>query len=178
MNEDIQRPAVTAATALLRQVRDDAALTQTELAHRAGVAPSTVSAYESGLRTPSLAAIDRLLAAVGKQLHLVAEPLAADLDAAIDAAQATPVPQRLERNAGSLDRIIKRLTSVPFVIEGALAALLQGAPVPVDALEIVVKQADLELLAKALTKMYARRWSNKWRQLGAARGGLPLKSLI
>jgi transcriptional regulator with XRE-family HTH domain len=165
-NELIGRPSVTVVAELLRRTREDAVLTQVQLAERAGVASSTVSAYESGRQAPSLGALDRLFAALGRQLWIDAEPIAADVDAKIDAALALPLPARLDRYASSLPFLIERLAGVPYVIEGAAAAFLQGAPVPVPAMEIVMLEPDLGALCAALERIRARRWSRRWRQWG------------
>jgi transcriptional regulator with XRE-family HTH domain len=67
----------------LRQARERAGLTQTTLARRSGTSQATVSAYENGLKQPSVATLDRLLAAAGARLTVqagappVVEPSAA-----------------------------------------------------------------------------------------------------
>ena len=57
------------AARLLRMARRRAALTQAELARRAGVNQSVISAYESASRHPSLETLTRLISATGLQLH-------------------------------------------------------------------------------------------------------------
>ncbi len=61
---------------LLRSARQRARLSQTDLARRAGVAQSVISAYESGRREPSLPTLTRLIEATGHELaiDLVALP--------------------------------------------------------------------------------------------------------
>lgn len=59
-----------AAGALLRQARQRAGLTQVELAARAGVTQSVISAYESGQRQPSIPALARLVGAAGFEVTL------------------------------------------------------------------------------------------------------------
>jgi len=54
--------------ALLRRARQAAGLTQLELAIRAGVQPSVMSAYESGSREPSSATLSSLAEACGVSL--------------------------------------------------------------------------------------------------------------
>jgi len=54
----------------LREARRQARLSQVELGHRAGVAQSVVSAYESAARQPSLPTLARLVAATGLELRV------------------------------------------------------------------------------------------------------------
>lgn len=59
---------------LIRQARLAAAVTQAELADRAGTSQSAIAAYETGRRTPSLPTLERLLHACGHELELAARP--------------------------------------------------------------------------------------------------------
>jgi transcriptional regulator with XRE-family HTH domain len=59
---------------LIKQARRDAGITQLEMAHRAGTAQPAVAAYESGVRTPTLATLERLLDACEHDLQLTASP--------------------------------------------------------------------------------------------------------
>ena len=58
------------AGAVLRQARNAAGLTQREVAARAGVQQSVVSAYECGGREPSLATLSSLVEACGMSLEV------------------------------------------------------------------------------------------------------------
>jgi predicted nucleotidyltransferase/ribosome-binding protein aMBF1 (putative translation factor) len=58
------------AGALLRQARSRADLSQVDLAARAGVSQSVISAYESGQRQPSIPTLSRLVGAAGFDLAL------------------------------------------------------------------------------------------------------------
>jgi len=58
------------AGTVLRRARKRAGLSQTELATRAGVTQSVISAYESGQRQPSIPALARLIEATGFELTL------------------------------------------------------------------------------------------------------------
>lgn len=58
------------AGSLLRGARLKARLSQTELARRAAVTQSVISAYESGTRQPSLPMIERLVKATGYELDV------------------------------------------------------------------------------------------------------------
>jgi predicted nucleotidyltransferase/DNA-binding XRE family transcriptional regulator len=62
----------------LREARHAAGMTQVELASRAGVTQSVISAYESGRREPSMPMLERLIEATGHRLdvaiHKFADP--------------------------------------------------------------------------------------------------------
>lgn len=58
------------AATLLRQARERSGLSQVELAQRAGVAQSVISAYESGRRQPALPTLARLVAATDMELDV------------------------------------------------------------------------------------------------------------
>jgi uncharacterized protein len=53
---------------LLREARTAAGMTQAELARRAGTSQPAVAAYESGTKIPTVATLERLLAAAGASL--------------------------------------------------------------------------------------------------------------
>ncbi|MBI2706088.1 MAG: helix-turn-helix domain-containing protein [Actinobacteria bacterium] len=55
---------------MLRVARQGARLSQTDLARRAGIAQSVISAYESGRREPSLPTLSRLVEATGHELAI------------------------------------------------------------------------------------------------------------
>ena len=84
--------ATERAGALLRQARVAAGLSQAELAARAGVTQSVISAYESGHRQPAL----RTLAALIQ---------AADHELVIDVRQQ---PRRLSRLSGPVGQRVRR----------------------------------------------------------------------
>jgi transcriptional regulator with XRE-family HTH domain len=54
---------------VLRLARTKSCLTQAQLAERAGVAQSLISAYENGRRQPTVPTLDRLLGAAGYELR-------------------------------------------------------------------------------------------------------------
>ncbi|MDX1511739.1 MAG: helix-turn-helix transcriptional regulator [Nitriliruptorales bacterium] len=59
---------------VLLEARRLAGLSQRSLAARAGTSQSAIARYESGVTAPSLATLERLLVACGRQLRLVHEP--------------------------------------------------------------------------------------------------------
>jgi uncharacterized protein len=66
--------AATSPGSLLRDARRRANLSQTDVARRAGVAQSVVSAYESGRREPALSTLARLISATGYRLEIGISP--------------------------------------------------------------------------------------------------------
>ena len=89
---DGMEPEPTAAGALLRQARKRASLSQVDLAARASVTQSVISAYESGQRQPSIPALARLVDAAGFELTLgLRQP-----------------PGRLRRLSGPVGRRVRR----------------------------------------------------------------------
>lgn len=77
---------------LLRDARRRAGLTQVELAARAGVAQSVISAYESGRRQPALSTLAALVSATGLELEV----------------QVRQPPRRLAGLTGPLGRQVRR----------------------------------------------------------------------
>ncbi|WP_433127277.1 helix-turn-helix domain-containing protein [Micromonospora sp. CA-240977] len=151
------------ATAV-REQRQSRELSQCELAELAGVSQATVARIEGGGRAPSIAVLERLLAAMDVQLVIGVEPLDAHLDARIDDLAAKPIAERID--GLGLDQLLDRLTGVPQVLTGSTAALLQGAPVPVDALEIALRWQDSKPFTRWLEKNYGQRWNARWGEFG------------
>ena len=83
---------VVTAGALLQQARKGAGMSQVELAARAGVTQSVVSAYESGHRQPAIPTLAALVEAAGYELGVaVRQP-----------------PRRLGRLSGPVGRRVRR----------------------------------------------------------------------
>lgn len=83
------------SASVIRAARERAGITQGELARRAGTSRPTVSAYEAGRKSPSLATAQRLLAALGA--HLVAEDDIVFTDGPVGRGRTVAVPNRLPR---------------------------------------------------------------------------------
>jgi len=77
---------------LLRRARSQAGMSQAELATRAGVAQSVISAYEAGRRQPALSTLARLIEAAG-------------YDLVVDIRRK---PRRLSRLSGPVGRKVRR----------------------------------------------------------------------
>ncbi|RAO60196.1 helix-turn-helix domain-containing protein [Micromonospora saelicesensis] len=150
--------------AAIREQRQSRELSQCELAELAGVSQATVARIEGGGRGPSIAMLERLLAAMDVQLVVGVEPLDAHLDARIDDLAARPIAERIDELG--LDELLDRLPDFPQVITGSTAALLQGAPVPVDALEIALRWQDSKPFTRWLETNYGQRWNARWGEFG------------
>src|SRR5688572_687481 len=153
--------------ATLRRERERRCLTQQRLAALSGVSQAMIARVERGHRTASLPMLERLFAALGVQLTLGVERLDAHLDAEIEALTATPLAERVA--ATDIDRVADRLT-VPYVFDGATAALLQGAPVPTrGAVQVALCWADADAFTAWLEANHAQRWHAKWAVFGYLR---------
>ncbi|RKN44412.1 helix-turn-helix transcriptional regulator [Micromonospora endolithica] len=158
-----QRLAVQIAT-VLRWERGKRSLTQQALAELAGVSQGAVANIERGNRLPSVTLVARVFEAMGLQLTVGVEPLDAQVDARLAELANRPLAERLD--AIGLDRIIDRLGDLPFVLTGATAALLQGAPIPVDMPEIAIRWTDSARFTGWLNAALAQRWNARWEEYG------------
>ncbi|MGA8461530.1 MAG: helix-turn-helix domain-containing protein [Streptosporangiaceae bacterium] len=84
-------PGTETAGALLRRARVGAGLSQAELAARAGVTQSVISAYESGHRQPALPTLAALIGAAGYELAIDVRP-----------------PRRLSQLSGPIGQRVRR----------------------------------------------------------------------
>lgn len=91
------------AARMLRAARTRAGLSQAELARRAGTSQATLSAYETGRKQPTLATLDRLLAATGTRLTVRPAP----------AAVVTPSEAALARAARGLAQVLALAEAMP-----------------------------------------------------------------
>jgi transcriptional regulator with XRE-family HTH domain len=91
--------------ALLREVRQRRGWTQADLAALTGTSASAVWGYEAGRKSPTVATLDRILAAAGLQVRAELEPLRADLEARVDAAVAREREGLPELDTSSIDKV-------------------------------------------------------------------------
>ena len=105
------------AGAVLRDARLRAQLSQTELARRAGVAQSVISAYEAGRREPSLATLTRMVTATGHTVKLELE----ENEVAIRGIPDTPIGRRLRRNRSALLAVAARHGAKNLRVFGSVA---------------------------------------------------------
>ncbi|MEU7589187.1 helix-turn-helix transcriptional regulator [Micromonospora sp. NPDC049230] len=158
---------VTLLGAAVRHQRHLRDLSQRRLAALAEVSQAAVARIERGERAPTIPVLERLLAAMDVQLVVGVEPLDAHLDARIDDLAARPIAERID--ALGLDELLSRLPDFPKVITGGTAALVQGAPVPVDGLEIALRWQDSKPFTRWLETNYGQRWNARWEEFGGVR---------
>jgi uncharacterized protein len=115
---------------LIREARQRARLSQTDLARRAGVAQSVISAYESDRREPGLGMLTKLIEAAGHELFIDARPMANLRHGLPD----TPLGRRLRRNRRAvIDTLARRGARHPQVF-GSVARGEDGAASDIDLL--------------------------------------------
>ena len=102
--------AIQTAATLIRDARTAASLTQAELARRAGITQSVVSAYEHGRREPSFATLQRLIAAAGYTL-----------DASLVRSEPGGLLAEVRASAAELRDILGPLGAVDIQIFGSVA---------------------------------------------------------
>jgi transcriptional regulator with XRE-family HTH domain len=144
--------------AVLRAARAEAGLDQRRLALAAGVARTTVVAYETGAQSPTVRQLDRLLAACGLRASVVLEPVTADLDERLDSALVAGRPYGLS----NLPTIAASLAAahVHWAVDGVSAVALHGLPLPHEELALVVVDDDT-------TRGWLRRhWAKGWDRHG------------
>lgn len=59
----------------LRWIRSRTGRSQVEVARKARITKAMVSAYETGKQTPSISTLDKILAALGADLHVLQDAL-------------------------------------------------------------------------------------------------------
>lgn len=156
------------ASTILRRARRLAELSQREMADRAGLTASVIGDYERGRSSPTVRQLDRLLAAAGFQLETELVRRGADVDSLIKRALITPIEERVQDFRQVLNAFLPAPDGLPFVIEGAAAAALQGAPIPASWLGVAVPDRDdaLYRLAGAITAAFGpvHFWDAKYRR--------------
>lgn len=105
------------AGALLRGARRNSRLTQAELAQRAGVAQSVISAYESDRRDPALSTLKRLIDATGNELTVGLERRPSAELGLPD----TPLGRRLRRHRTAIRACAERRGARSVQVFGSVA---------------------------------------------------------
>lgn len=113
--------------AFLRNARLKAGLTQIELAARASTSQAAVARYESGVVSPSIATLERLIHATGSELVLSAKPAAATDLSGTRAA-------KLRRNRIEIIDLARRSGALNVRIFGSVARGEDGPKSDIDLL--------------------------------------------
>src|SRR5213082_388949 len=98
MAQSYDQPDLSTGAALLQLARLKARLTQRELAERAGVPTTMISAYERSKRQPTLETLLRLLRAAGFDLRMQLEPYDAHDDVLVELEGARTRRERARRD--------------------------------------------------------------------------------
>lgn len=148
---------------LLRLERERRGWSQRTLAARAATSQQCVSRFEQGTADPTTVVIERLFRALGQQLRLDVEAVDADLDGDIESARAHGVDAIVLR-LQNLGILLRRSSGLQYLVDGELAARLQGVPIPATRFDLAVAQDDLPSLSSWVREMPNwRRWDERWR---------------
>ncbi|MFK3981477.1 helix-turn-helix domain-containing protein [Micromonospora sp. NPDC050397] len=166
---------------LLRAEREAAGFTQARFAARAGVSQQCVSHFERGTSAPTTTLVERLFGALGKQLRLDVEERDADLDAAMDAVAGRGDVTAYRDDDGTeveVDDVDDRIwelgvlhrwapPELTYLVDGELAAVLQGVPIRPTRLDLALAEDDLALLDEWIRAIpNCLRWVERWRDFG------------
>lgn len=158
---------------LIRRARLEAALSQRDLARRAGTSQSALARYEGGHSQPSLTTLERILRAAGKTLRVHADdtpdpstgPVRARLESRLDQVRAildehgvtaVSVFGSTSRGEGAADSDLDLLVELPeatYVRLATLQADLEAAldmPVDVTVTELLDDDARQRAIAEAI----------------------------
>ncbi|MBV1851863.1 helix-turn-helix domain-containing protein [Catellatospora tritici] len=149
---------------LFRVERERRGLSQQEVARRAEVSQQHVSRLEGGRGPVSSAYADRVFAALGLQIRVDAEAVGSHLDDAIGGAAAN-LRELQARHVQDLHQLTALAPKgLRFVLDGPCAAVLQGAPVAARHIDVLMAEADVEMLAAWVLRRSMRRWDERTRE--------------
>jgi uncharacterized protein len=136
---------VSYAAFTIRSARRRAGMTQTQLATRANLDQSVVSAYESSKREPSYEMLRKLVAAAGFEMDVVLVP----------SAERSTKKQALENNRNRLLRALRQLGARDVKVFGSVA---RGDDGPESDIDLLVDIApDIGLFALGRMRSEAER---------------------
>jgi transcriptional regulator with XRE-family HTH domain len=110
---------MASAAALIRQARVDSAMTQAELAARAGLSQSAIARLERGGSNPTIATLANVIAATGHRLTLGASQRASFDEGQLRERLAMTPAERLanftasSRNLGAIAQRARRISDGP-----------------------------------------------------------------
>ncbi|MEU8006359.1 helix-turn-helix transcriptional regulator [Catellatospora sp. NPDC049111] len=133
---------------LLQDRRQRRGWSQHQLAERAAISQQQISRFERGALGVTAGLADRLFAELGLRLRVDVEAAEGPLDEMIDRVRAELAER--QRMVLADFRLLTVLSKPGFayVIDGTAAALLQGVPVAARRIDLLVAEAELDLLAE------------------------------
>lgn len=123
---------------LVRYAREQAYLSQVQLADRAGVSVSTLSRLESGQRPARWDLVVRVLACLQRQPRIVLEALDAHLAEQLAAEAARPALEWLLDAMTDVLPALRLARAEGLAVDGSLAARLHGVAMPVGDVHLLV----------------------------------------
>lgn len=118
----------------LRSARSQARLSQAELAALAGTSQPALARYESGATIPALPTLERLLAAMGRQLKIEAPPLTGNARTTSARGQLGPIAKKLRHRRRRILDIARRRGIEKIRVFGSVARGEAGAGSDLDLL--------------------------------------------
>lgn len=137
---------------LLRRERERQRITQLEAAERCGVTQQAIARIESGRHASSLATIERVLAALGRQLRVDTEDLDEHLDQLITK-RAAGLTNEVAITLSRLSYVRKWMAGIDYRLDGTLGAAAHGIPVRVAGFEFAIAECQLGQLAEWIMRL-------------------------
>ncbi|MDI1461958.1 helix-turn-helix transcriptional regulator [Catellatospora sp. KI3] len=149
---------------LLRDERERRGLSQQELALRAEVSQQHISRMESGRRSVSSAYADRIFGLLGLQLRVEVEAAGSHLDEVVANAAANLRNLQFQQVCDIHLLTVRAPGGLRYVLDGPCAAVLQGVPVEARHVDMLMAEADVEVLAAWMLRKALPRWDERTRE--------------
>lgn len=149
---------------LLQLERERRGVTQDELAVRAGVSQQSVSRFESGRRRVSTVLADELFGKLGLQLRVEVEAAGSHLDTAIEQVRAALAVRQSMVFADLRLLQSRNPATFGYLLDGAAAALLQGVPIAAGRIDLLIAQAEVDVLAEWIRRAALLRRDERSRE--------------
>ncbi len=139
-----------------------------------GTSQQCVSRVEAGRFAASTDLLERLFDAIDVQLEVGAQARDADLDRSI--AEAVGGRSRgllLDSALRYLRIFLRKLGDVPYLVDGALAAMVQGVPMATERIDLAFAARDIDAVtAWVREQVNWKRWEERWQDFGSADANL------
>jgi transcriptional regulator with XRE-family HTH domain len=159
---------------LLRIEREKRFLTQRGLARRVGTSQQCVSRVETGRFAASTDLLERLFDAIDLQLDVAVQSRDDDLDRSIaEAVNGTTRGLLVGEALRYLGRFLRPLGDVPYLVDGALAAMVQGVPMATERIDLAFAARDIDAVTAWVREQGNwKRWEERWQDFGSADANL------